>query len=397
MKIQLLDTLRERHWDKSFMKVSKEVDEFFLSVPDNRNNLINQFDSTLALYNYYVSQLSKSKSKFCDDELTLASKAIKKLVLFFITNSAAIIINSGFVSDSFNKKPINEYSLISKNGLLDEVLKSLEWDSREKILVDLYLNFFKILHDPCDKKVFEEYKNYIDININVVDKTELMFHFNHLMVLYKHFLDTTGNVEFLIRLASLREMILFEGLYVSNFNHEYLHLDLRNLILDFLNLKWPDRLINLIPYSAKLSKKYQEPFVNYIQANYYFLMNEFDQAMHSALQVGSVEKRLLIDMDIMRVKIYFLSSEFINCIDKINTLKKYFSEFKIMRPDVIEKYKCFLKVIQKSIQFIENKDYQSLEYFASLVKEKESLIFKEWFLENIAMIVEERKIILYKV
>ncbi|CAN5405750.1 hypothetical protein BH10BAC5_BH10BAC5_08020 [soil metagenome] len=390
--ILLLDTLREKHLDPLFAKMSKRIDVFFANIPDNRNNLIDQYDLILAKYNYYVSQYSKSKAKNTENELQLAGEALRKLALFFITNSTALFLNTYFTSKSFNKKSQGEFALLFDQKIIDRLLDGIQWDKKEKILISLYKKLYAVIKNPDSKKDFEQYKEYIDKNISRLDRTEVLLHFHFLISLYSNIFDKTNDIEYRFRTLALRETILFEGIYISEFNQEYLHLDFRNIILDILNLKLPDHMYNLIPCVSSISKKYQDTFHNYVQANYCFLKNEFEKALHYANLVSGIEKRLLIDMDMMRIKIYLINCEFIRCVDRVNTLKKYLSEFQAMNLHSKERYKAFLSAIKKSILLIEKQDSVEFHLYINQLIEGNDFIFKDWLLSHLHSISEKGKL-----
>jgi hypothetical protein len=383
LEISMLDTLRGKKLDSQFNKLNNKINLYLLQESDNRNNLIDQYDAVLANYNYFVSQLSKSKRKNSIEELGLAFTAFRKITLFYITNVTVLFINSKITSVAFNKKIAGEFNLLFDNGIFEKLLVEVHWDKKEKIIVNLYRGFFHLVKTPKNKKKFENYKNFIDNNLHNLDKTELLFHLHFLISLYRKFYKDSREIEFKLRTLALREMILFEGIYISEFNKEFLSLDFRNIVMDIVNLSLPNRLVKLIPYVSKLPHMYQLTFENYINAYYFFLKNDFNKSLEYSSKVNNSEKRLLIDMEIMRIKIFFLNDEFAACVDRINTMKKYLSECEDMNKESILLYMEFLKVIQKSILFLEREDGISLNILLDRVSKKVNMIFKEWYLNYI--------------
>lgn len=389
--ILLLDTLKEMNLDKAFVKLSSEVEERLYSVPDTPNNLIDQYDAILAKYNYSMGRFTKSKAKFSEEELRLGGRAFRKLILFFVTNSTSLLANSFFLSHGVNKKESVDFSSLLNTEMINILLNGLKWDKREMILVTLYKKLFAVLKEPENEKYFEQYRKYINSNFEQIEKREVQFHFHFLMSLYINFYKKTGNIDFRFRILALRETILFEDMYISSFNKEFLPLSMRNIIQDYVNLQLPDRLNRLIPYVQKLSMKFRTAFTNYIKAYYHFLRGEFDDALNFALAVGNAEKRLLIDMDLMRIMVFFLSGEYEHCTDKINTVKRFLNDFEEMNEEIRQNHKKFLKTIQNTIHLLESKDTAGLSVLYDDTRKNVSMIYREWYSDILSSILQSMR------
>ena len=372
----------------------KNVEKTSNKFKADYNHFYNLYLLDTYKYNINCETISIHNKTHASSQYDVMSSSCRHLFVFYFMELVCEFINSVIFSNKYNLELSGTVSRLLLYQIdVNIILKTFKENKSLFYVLDLYVSLLKLFENLNDPGFYRSYKNKISKYKNKLSNTELSFHFSALINYLIIKQNDRQSIDTNLELFEIYEHFLL-GEYYKNYQINYLSAELfRSILVNALSCKkhdWVENFINI--YSQKLPEKDRLNMYHYGYSLYFISIGKNKEALEYIKRINTNKFIFKYDMYNNKLKLYFDFENPQKALDHIHTYNEFLRKDKFFSETRKERYRNFIKFVKYIINYKEGKMEGDIGYIKNQIENAELVLNRQWLLEKISEIKNEKKI-----
>jgi len=364
-KLSLLKIYRERKLDKSFLKIQKDIESYFLKAKNpNEDDFFNEYllRKEGVKFNSKISRSQElNLQNFSDsyDKAFIAEKLKHACLIISHQRVFNIQYEIGLLDEVLN--------FIEKNNLLDSLRIGIQYYSYKILRENNVDDFYKL------KSYLEKVENVPDIEVREAYIYSINFCISQM---------NTGNEVFVQEAFNLykngiEKKILIENNILSRWTFN----NIVGIALRLKEYEWVKSFIE--NYNQYLEEKYRESFFHFNYAKLYYTKGDYNKTLDVIQKYEFKDVLINISAKTMLLKIYYELNEFLVLESLLESMRAYIQRKKEVGNKRKSNYKNIIRYTKKLLKVNPYSKAQK-EKLKVEIEAAKPLTEKAWLLKQLA-------------
>lgn len=390
--IELLNEYRLRGLKNNFDKLAKKIGGKLKQEKFDHKllNAVSDFEAAKinARITFDTHKINKQVKEIDEEYETYLTSLIN------VTVSEYLSLNLSFQNSiySYNLRSENVFNRLQKDKIISKLYDYVKENNPYDYVMQLNFGLTDLLNKPEDKSKYYFSKKLIFDNIEKFNNNELEHFFNFLKtycINMAYF--PASRKEFSAEYVDLEFFTLKKKLFINQKTNYLSNLSFRNLLIMVVNLKEADKINELIEYSVYLQPEYRLDFKNFSIAYHYYVASSYSEAQKQIKKIITEDKQLELDVNFLKIKIYFEIKDYVKGIEKINGVRRLINYNEHISLDRKKKYRLFLNYLEKLFRKFEKNDEAGITILFKEIIKQGNIVFAEWFEEKYEDFLNSKK------
>lgn len=380
-EIILLKELSTKNQIELFEKRSKKMSVAGSLKKEGNNVYKEKYLLETLCMNFINKNFTILKPSHLKSEISIVNECSINLTNYYITYLLQIYIKSYNTTKKFEDAEHNKLIENLMNLLnLDSLIKIYKENNIDCFILELYKKLIFMFKENGNIDNYYDYKEFIEKNLNRIDKAEMHFHFFNLISYCLHFKYSIEDSKLRNELFDLYQKFLKYEIFTDE-ESVYFNIDLfRNILMNALALKKIDWAENFIDnYIKYVNPKFQLNLHNYSYAVLYNKKANYGKSLEFALKVELETFIYKHDLNLLKLRNFYGMGEFEGLLDLIHSHKELLRADKLLPKDFYHRYMRFLFYLEKLVL---NENSKTKLEFNLHKLEKEKFPYKTWLIEK---------------
>ncbi len=391
INIKLLNEYSKRglkkQFDKLFIKIESKLKEEKFD-----HNILNLF---FALQEARIN----SRNAFGTENKTM--KEIKDEYNLYLTYLINIVVSEYLTLQLINSNESHTYNIgeddlykrIQEDKIIPKLYGYIKDVNPFDFNIQLHFSMMDMLSRQEDTSKYYQNKNLLMENFDKFTNIKLDNQINYLKsYCLKKVYSPDTRKEFLKEYIEMEFLILNGKLFANEETNYLKNISFRNLLMMLSELKETERIGELISFANYLRPETRNDYKFLANAYYSFHSENYSEAEIFLNKIITGDKLLSLDVNFLRLKIYFEENNSLKGIDKINSVRRMINYDSDIHKDRKNKYRVFLNYLEKMFKRSEKNDETGVYLILKEIMGKENIIFYEWFEEIFEKMKDGKKI-----
>jgi len=245
---------------------------------------------------------------------------------------------------------------------------------------DMNLSFLNLMENPHCVTEYFKHKEVLFQNKDRFKNDELELHLNFLKTYcIEKCYEIEHREKFSNEYIELEFYILEEKLFQSRNTKTLQSRSFRNILLFLANKKEAGRISELIEYSSYLHPDCRTVYRNYAKAYLNYCNGQLPESIKLTKKVNSADKQILLDISLLKLKIYFDTRNYLKGFDKLHSVRRMINKDRKINTERKKRYRVFLNYLEKLFKKIEKDDEAGISLLFQQIFTTHNLLYSEWF------------------
>lgn len=294
-----------------------------------------------------------------------------------------------------------QYGMKIQNNISDDLMQNFKPEGFINMLerrnngsylsILLYYYMYRSFKDMEDVNVYNKFTELFFRNIEVLSYEQKKDFFGYMISRFFNLINS-GKQEHLKDVFKLYNIKLKLGIFSELKEIRYPSAAFRDYVVVGLRLKkyiWVENFIS--KYSCELPEEIRWLEESMAYARLSMFRKEYDKVIEIINKLKSANSLYILDASRMKLRAYYEMSQFEEAYMEIDRVRHYIKNNTSKIPMAVRKYSnFFLDVYGKLLKLKLSPDKREIEYFYKTVKENPSLVAKEWVIDKIKEMKQDK-------